>query len=189
MILYLLIMLITSSSQNVCHVFKDQDFWLTQSREKKVCEWMPEVFRSSKENNIEPTLVMALITVESGWDRKAVSYMNACGLTQVIPKYTGKITKKYTCEQLKDPVTSIKAGTKILRWWIDYHTKLNNKSKPEVALSSTEVLKRGLCSYNAGFRCSGPKPLKAGMRYSKKVLSQKQKIERIYNDMKSLELD
>ena len=161
-------------SVDICDVFKRQDFWISPSREKSICQWMPTVIKSAEENNLEPTLLAALITVESGWRHKIVSSANACGLTQVIPKYTGKITRKYTCKQLKNPYASIPAGAKILKWWIDYH-------KGDVS--------RGLCGYAAGFRCAGKKPLKAGMRYSKKVLSQKQKIERIYNDMKSSGLD
>ena len=156
-------------SPDICNVFKQQDFWLSNKQEARVCKLMPTVIKQANKNKLEPTLLAALITVESGWRPKIVSHADACGLTQVIPKYTGKITRKYTCDQLKNPYTSIRAGAKILKWWIDYHNG---------------DVSRGLCGYAAGFRCSGKKPLKAGMRYSKKVLSQKQKIEHLYNDMK-----
>ncbi len=181
MTLYLIFLLLSSTSPDVCEVFKDKDFWLSPSKEKKVCRWMPEVIESSDRHDISPTLFAALITIESGWNHKVVSSANACGLTQVIPRYTGTITKKYTCEQLKNPRTSIRAGTKILRWWIDWHTK----NQPEIKYTDSEILERALCSYNAGYRC-GPnrRPIRAGMRYAKKVLTQKQNIERIYNELK-----
>ena len=164
-----IIVLLMQISPEMCEVFKGQDFWLSKSTERNVCKWMPTVIKQARKNKIDPVLLSALITVESGWRHNIVSSADACGLTQVIPKWTGGITRKYTCEQLKDPYTSITAGAKILKWWIDHHDG-------DIA--------RGLCGYSSGFRCKGKKPLHAGMNYSKKVLSQKQKIERLYNNMK-----
>lgn len=168
----LVLLMQTQINPDVCNVFKQRDFWLSNKTEARVCRLMPTVIKEANKNNLEPILLAALITVESGWRPKIVSSKDACGLTQVIPKYTGNITRKYTCDQLKNPYTSIRAGAKILKWWIDYHNG---------------DISRGLCGYAAGFRCGkkkGTKPLKAGMRYSKKVLSQKQKIEDLYNNLK-----
>ena len=143
----------------ICLIFSSgpPDFWLSEHRQQLVCKQAPTVISESVKNNIDPSLLLALITVESNWKRTAVSSANACGLTQVIPKYTGQITKKYTCNQLKNPKTSIKAGAKILSWWIKYHNG---------------DITRGLCGYNAGFRCGKKRkrPSKGGMRYAKKVL-------------------
>ena len=177
---FLFIFLMSVPQAQKCDIFKKQDYWMSKSRESLTCSMMPVVNEQAKEHNLDPDLILALINVESNWNHKVVSSANACGLTQVIPKYTGKITKKYTCEQLKEPRTSIKAGAKILRWWIDWHTE--NQAK--AGYTELEVLTRALCSYNAGFRC-GPKrrPIRGGMRYAKKVLSQKQKIKRDYNEL------
>lgn len=154
----------------VCKVFEQKDFWLSKSAERNICKWMPTIIEEASKNDLDPILLTALVTVESGWRPTVVSTANACGLTQVIPKYTGgHIIKKHTCEQLKNPYVSIAAGAKILKWWINYHD--GNTA-------------RALCGYSSGFRCKGLKPLLAGMRYSKKVLSQKQKIEDLYNNMK-----
>ena len=139
---------------------------MSDYRNKKACQYIPQIVESSKKHKIEPEVMIGLVFVESSFHRKAVSKANACGLTQVIPKYTGgpALRKKLTCEQLKNPKTSIKAGAKILAWWIKYHGG---------------NLERALCSYNAGFRCSYRKnkkgkivrkPSKHGMRYAKKVL-------------------
>ena len=141
---------------------------MTPSREAFVCKWMPEVISSAKDNELDPLILMGLITVESNWNPKVVSDANACGMTQILPKYTGKITRKYTCAQLKNPKTSIRAGAKILRWWITYY-------KGDVD--------RGLCGYFAGFRC-GKIPIKAGVRYAKKVRRQKTKILQAYQKVK-----
>lgn len=161
---------IASTAKILCIVFSSQAFYLSDYRKKTVCKNSSTVVQESKKNNLDPFLLAALIYTESGWKKTAVSYAGACGLTQVLPKYTGQITKKYTCNQLKNPRDSIKAGAKILRWWIDYH-KGN--------------IKQGLCGYNAGFRCSYKKnkkgkivkrPNKHGMRYAKKVLRIKGQI-------------
>ena len=148
------------------------DFWLSKSRKNLACESSAQIVKESRALDIDPTLIMALITVESNWKRTAVSRADACGLTQVIPKYTGRITKKHTCEQLKVPKNSIYVGIKTLKFWLNFH-------KGNVP--------RGLCSYNAGFRCSYKRnkkgkiikrPTRHGMRYARKVLKIKEKIDR-----------
>ena len=145
------------------------DFYLSKTRKSLACKSSEQIIKESKHADIEPTLIVALIFVESNWKRTVVSRANACGLTQVIPKYTGKITKKHTCEQLKVPKNSIYVGIKTLKYWIDYHEG---------------NISRGLCSYNAGYRCSYKKkkgkiikrPNKYGMRYARKVLKVKKMI-------------
>jgi len=140
---------------------------MSNYKNKKACDYMPQIVKSAEKYKIEPELLVSLIFVESSFKRKAVSKAGACGLTQVIPKYTGgpALKKKLTCDQLKNPRTSIKSGSKILAWWIKYHNG---------------NLERALCSYNAGFRCSYKKnrkgkivkrPSKHGMRYARKVLN------------------
>lgn len=148
---------------------------MSNYKNKKACRYMPQIVESSRDHNIKPEILISLIFVESSFLRKAVSHAGACGLTQVIPKWTGKpaLNRKYTCNQLKVPKTSIKTGAKILAWWIKYH---NNS------------LERALCGYNAGFRCghiTNPKinPNKYGMRYSKKVISKSRLIESKKNQL------
>ena len=159
-------------SQIFCLVFLTSgppDFYLSKYRKNLACKSSTQIIEESSKVDIEPSLVMALISVESNWKRTVVSKANACGLTQVIPKYTGKITRKYTCEQLKVPKNSIYVGIKTLKFWIDYHEG---------------NISRGLCSYNAGFRCGRPdkphiKPNKHGMRYARKVLKIKALIDNL----------
>lgn len=150
-----------------CSIFSAPDFYLSNARKKTACKSLELVYKESKKADLSPTLIMSMIFVESGWRKQAVSPKNACGLTQVLPRYTGRITKKYSCNQLKNPRISIMVGTKTLKWWIDYHRG---------------DIQRGLCSYNAGFRCGRPdnpkiKPNKFGMRYARKVLKIQRKIE------------
>lgn len=130
---------------------------MSDYRNKKACKYIPDIIVASQKHNIKPEVMISLIFVESSFHKKAVSSAGACGLTQVMPKYTHgpPLFKKLTCDQLKNPKISIKSGAKILSWWIDYHKG---------------DLSRALCGYNAGFRCSGKKPNKYGMRYSRKVI-------------------
>ena len=152
----------------ICLIFASgpPDFWLSEYRQALVCKQASTVIEESAKNDVDPSLLLALITVESNWKRTAVSSANACGLTQVIPKYTGNITKRYTCEQLKRPKTSIKAGAKILAWWIKYHSG---------------NITSALCGYNAGFRCGKDRkrPSKGGMRYARKVLKMQKTIKKL----------
>ena len=136
-----------------------QAFGMSDYRNKKACQYMPQIIESAEKYKIEPEILISLIFVERSFDRKAVSSKGACGLTQVMPIYTGKYSpvRKYSCNQLKNPYTSIKAGAKIFKWWINYHDG---------------NLERALCSYNAGFRCGKKrkKVSKYGMKYAEKVL-------------------
>ena len=166
----------------ICSFFSSPDYWLSSYRKNLVCKLESTVETVSNENNIDPDLLAALIYVESGWNKKIVSKANACGLTQVIPKYTKKSIsgKRYTCEQLKIPKNSINAGAKILRWWVNYYsnqTKTDDGNSLEKKYTGEEALKRALCSYNAGFRCDRKVPIRAGIRYAEKVQSLKNKIK------------
>ena len=149
-----------------CLVFASgpPDFYLSKSRKNLVCTSSAQVIKEARAVDIDPSLVMALIMVESNWKRTAVSSANACGLTQVLPRYTGKITKKHTCKQLQVPKNSIYVGIKTLKFWINHH-------KGNVS--------RGLCAYNAGYRCGGKNPSRYGMRYTRKVLKAQKMINRI----------
>ena len=83
--------------------------------------WKPQ-----KQNDIKPEVFLGLIMTESMWNHKVVSYAGACGLTQVLPKYSKKYGGKdrnLTCDELKDPVTSIQTGGRILNYWLTKYSK------------------------------------------------------------------
>tara|TARA_Y100000114_G_scaffold157288_1_gene188935 strand:- start:25135 stop:25659 length:525 start_codon:yes stop_codon:yes gene_type:complete len=155
------------------------EFYLSKSRLNTVKKNAEYVVELSKKHNFDPMLIFALIYVESGWKKTVVSSAGACGLTQVLPKYTGNRkggknpagVEKLSCDQLKNPRISIRAGIKTLSWWRKYHNG---------------NISRALCSYNAGFRCGSPKrprarPNRSGMRYSRKVIRYKNKFLEKYN--------
>ena len=54
--------------------------------------YIPLVEKYSREYNLDPSLVMAIIETESAFNPKAESYANAIGLMQIVPKYAGMET-------------------------------------------------------------------------------------------------
>lgn len=143
---------------------------LSNWQKKKSCLYEEAIHKAAEAAGIDKHLYMALIFVESGFNKKAVSEANACGLTQVIPRYTGGITtkKKYTCDELKNPWTSIAVGAVILKYWIHKYAKGD--------------VRKGLCGYNAGFRCKGRKPSKGGLKYADKVIYMSEYFRKAANE-------
>ncbi len=131
---------------------------MNKTQARNVCKYEHIIVAEAKKNGIEPELLASVIYVESGFYPRAVSRANACGLTQVIPKWTGGNEtgrRRYTCEQLKHPTTSIRVGAGILGYIIKNYTKGNED--------------KGLCMYNAGSVCLRKKNFYKKLNYVKKV--------------------
>jgi len=126
------------------------------------CKHMDTVVEVSEEYHLDPIILTALIHVETRWSPRAKSKAGACGLTQVIPKFSRKFGY-VGCRMLKRrPKLAIRKGGQILSYWIRTYGK-------------GDVLK-GLCGYNAGYRCSGKNAEKRGLAYAKKVVDYSEKI-------------
>lgn len=105
-----------------------------------VCKKSHRLVSKSLEMNMDPFVVYALIYHESRWKNDAVSKAGACGLTQVMPRWTGEMTggMEYSCDDLLVPRNSIRAGLHALDYWL---------------MRAKGDIERGLCAYNAGNRC------------------------------------
>lgn len=132
-------------------------------RAEYACTHTPQIIEVSEEMGFRPELFVSLIHHESMWNPGAVSENNACGLTQVLPKYTGGQPyplgiggKKLSCDQLKDPQNSIVAGAHALRYWLYQYGRGHERV--------------GLCGYNAGFRCYDISSDDTGMIYASRVI-------------------
>ncbi|MBM88282.1 MAG: hypothetical protein CMQ41_07875 [Gammaproteobacteria bacterium] len=123
------------------------------------CAQTSHIVDAAKKENIDPYILTSIIYTESRFGPNAVSSAGACGLTQVIPKYS---VGKLTCKQLKNPKTSIYAGAASLNQWI----KKRGKKK----------YKEALACYNAGNKC-----LKSshGKRYATIVVNLADKLRKI----------
>jgi len=133
-------------------------------RAEYACEHMNSVVKHASEYNVDPAVLTALIYIESRWNPKAESRSGACGLSQIIPKWSRKFGY-VSCRQLKeDSHLAIKKGAQILNYWIHKYGRGN-----------TSI---GLCGYNSGFRCRGKNRInnKSGVRYAKLVLQMYKKI-------------
>lgn len=116
---------------------------------KKYAIW---IYDSSAKYGVDPTLILAVMAVESSFDYKVVSSGNAIGLLQVIHSWHKEKTSKVA---LFDPKNNINVGTQILKEYSDRSS------------SDIETLLR----YNGSLGTSSS--------YAKKVLSKKVLFESI----------
>ena len=107
---------------------------LTPAASELVCAYAGDLVVTGLEYGLDPFMLAALIYEESRWIPTAVSKAGACGLTQVLPRYSGG----FTCEQLKDPSTSIRVGAQMLDRWV------TGRKRP---------VYKALACYNAGNVC------------------------------------
>ena len=102
---------------SLCVLFS-QYYGLGTNQKSNICKYEKQIRAQAKINKIQPELLASVIFVESAFHPSA-KVAGACGLTQVVPKWTGgKETrgKNYTCWQLMNPDTAIEAGSRILSY-------------------------------------------------------------------------
>jgi soluble lytic murein transglycosylase-like protein len=131
---------------------------LSKHQARNICRYEKTILKEAAKHDVDPYLLTSLIYVESSFRPHVVSSAGACGLTQVIPKYTGLLEtngNKYTCAQLKNPATAIKVGAQIL----SYVTRVYAKGD----------INKGLCYYNAGTKCVTRKNFYKRSKYVKRV--------------------
>ena len=152
---------------SLCTMFWIQGIPMTDYQYGNICKYEDTIKSEAQRNSLDPALLAAVIYVESGFYKNVVSSAGACGLTQVVPKWTGgpeSMFTKYTCAQLKDPKTSIRVGAEILSYHIRVYAVGN--------------IDKGLCYYNAGTRCITKKGFYKRLGYVKKV----KRIYRLLSD-------
>ena len=150
---------------------------VSKSEQRTACRYMPYIVQQSAKQNIDPSLIVSMMFVESSFQKKVVSRANACGLMQLIPKWNpvkirGK-KKFYTCKELFQPRLNIRLGIKALKKWIRITRAESAPDAPE-----GDALYRSVCAYNAGNVCRSRKRIKdpTKTRYVKKVLSSQKKL-------------
>jgi hypothetical protein len=116
---------------------------------------------------IDPQLVLALISVESGFNAKAVSPKNAQGLMQLIPE----TAERFGVKKVFNPAENIKGGLAYLQWLM--------------ALFQGEV-KLVLAAYNAGERAveryKGVPPFAETRHYVKRITGMYRKSTHPYSE-------
>jgi soluble lytic murein transglycosylase-like protein len=91
------------------------------------------VREAAERHNVDPALVKAVITTESGWNPQAVSRKGAVGLMQLIPT----TAQRFGVNNSFDPAQNVEGGTSYLRTLLDRY----NGDLP-----------KSLAAYNAGER-------------------------------------
>ncbi|HEY5790671.1 MAG TPA: transglycosylase SLT domain-containing protein, partial [Gammaproteobacteria bacterium] len=75
------------------------------------------VHREARRAGLQPELVLAVIEVESNFDRFAISEAGALGLMQVMPFWLDELDQPDA--NLFDLRTNLRIGTTILRYYLD----------------------------------------------------------------------
>jgi soluble lytic murein transglycosylase-like protein len=70
----------------------------------------------AQETSISPHLLHAVISVESGYDAKAVSRKGAQGLMQLMPQ----TAQRFGVRNAMDPAQNVRGGALYLKWLMDY---------------------------------------------------------------------
>jgi soluble lytic murein transglycosylase-like protein len=78
------------------------------------------IVSEAKRHSLDPSLVLAVIEVESGYYNLAVSHVGAKGLMQLMPATGHELARKHGIawsgkESLFDPIVNVKLGTAYLR--------------------------------------------------------------------------
>jgi hypothetical protein len=104
----------------------DAEVWLVTS-ERRLARYMDDhderlallqtVYREADRNALDADLVLAVMQVESAFDRYAISRVGAQGLMQVMPFWRNEIGRPR--DNLTDMETNIRYGTTILAHYIE----------------------------------------------------------------------
>ncbi len=83
----------------------------------KRLDFLRKVHREATRAGLEPEVVLAVIEVESGFDRYAVSRAGAQGLMQVMPFWKNEIGRPE--DNLINPDINLRYGCTILKYYLD----------------------------------------------------------------------
>jgi soluble lytic murein transglycosylase-like protein len=113
--------------------------------------------RAAAEVGLDPLLVLAVISIESGFNPIAESVMGAKGLMQIIPRYhLEKLRAAGGEDAVFDPESNIHVGTRILQEYV----------------YRTGTLEAGLQFYNGALR-------DGTAQYAHKVLAERTRLEQV----------
>jgi len=73
-------------------------------------DWI--IYRAGEREGVDPRFIHAVIQQESRYQTRALSHAGAQGLMQLMPA----TAKRFGCNDVNDPESNIKAGTKYLSW-------------------------------------------------------------------------
>jgi soluble lytic murein transglycosylase-like protein len=129
--------------------------WLARQHDRRT-KYDPLIEKYAKLYRVDPTLVRAVIQVESDFNPQCVSHKGARGLMQLMPG----TAKRYGVKLMHDPEDNIRGGVRYLRFLLE----LFGSDLPRV-----------LAGYNAGenavIRYGGIPPYAETTKYVKRALT------------------
>lgn len=129
--------------------------WLARQHDRR-SRYDPLIERYSEKYGVDPTLVRAVIQVESNFNPRCVSNKGARGLMQLMPG----TARRYGVTQVHDPEQNIKGGVHYLAYLLEMFN---------------DDLQRALAAYNAGEgavqRYGGIPPYEETSTYVKRALT------------------
>jgi hypothetical protein len=133
-----------------------------------------EVFDLANRAKLEPTLILAIIGIESNYNPFANSPIGAKGLMQVVPEVHSELFTPYGGTMaIFDPKTNLRIGVKILKKCIDLTGKLEDGLRlckaGEDSLSLEEDYISRVFAEQARLKNALPQPLKQGEIEPKKT--------------------
>lgn len=127
-----------------------------------ICKNAELIVEYSIKNNIYPELMLSLMWSESRFQTDVISNHGACGMMQIIPKWSDN----KTCNQLKIPLETIIEGSRQLNFWISEYGKGS--------------IEKGLCGYAAGYKCKESGKAK---KYAKMINNKSKKLRNKINKL------
>jgi len=104
---------------------------LAATPDARAAQFKPMIQRIAQETSVSPSLLHAVVSVESGYDAKAVSRKGAQGLMQLMPQ----TAQRFHVRNALDPLENLRGGALYLKWLLEYFDG---------------DLKLALAGYNAG---------------------------------------
>ena len=90
-----------------------QPYRINDAQKKRI---LSSVYREAVNSQLEPELVLAVIAVESSFNRYAISSVGAQGLMQIMPFWKNEIGR--SSDNLTQVETNIRYGCKILEFYL-----------------------------------------------------------------------
>ena len=88
--------------------------------QRRVARWIANRFETAGSYRLDPYLLLAVISIESGFNPLAESTVGALGLMQIMPNVHAEKLKSFGgARQALDPWVNMQVGAQILREYID----------------------------------------------------------------------
>jgi hypothetical protein len=157
---------------------------------EQACHVMEQTEKALQEtgSDYELELLIALFKKESNFETNiGPNKAGACGLGQQIPAYTKYYAeRRYTCNEIKDPETSIWLTIKAFDYLFDISNQTIEKKKIKKTLAE-DGLYHVLCMYNQGPRsnCTSWKGMYYGTGYTRAVISWRDQLRQKRDEITS----